>query len=241
MELDELKAQWAEHDRKLDQSIRLNRQLLRDSYTRRAKFALWRLAAMLAAGSIFMLVVIVFLGGFIARNWFVPRFVWPAVVLDLAAIAALVTLNAQIGLALNINYSQPVAVIQKRLETLRKLRIRYTQAICFTSALLWAPMFIVVMKTFLGADVSHLFGVAWIVANVVFGFLVLGIGVWAARRYGDRMSNSAFGQRFLRDLAGYNLNAASGFLTTLAEFEEDYSPQERSSIREYSPDEKSSN
>ena len=51
MELDELKVKWAEYDRKLDESIRLNRQLLRESYTRRAKFALWRLAAMLAAGS----------------------------------------------------------------------------------------------------------------------------------------------------------------------------------------------
>lgn len=245
MELDELKAQWAEHDRKLDQSIRLNRQLLRDTYTRRAKFALWRLAAMLAAGSIFMLVVIVFLGGFIARNWFVQRFVWPAVALDLAAIAALVALNAQIGLALSINYSQPVALIQKRLETLRKFRIRYTQAICFTSALLWAPIFIVVIKVFLGADAYRLFGITYILVNVAFGLLVLGIGVWAARHYGDRMSNSAFGKRFLRDLAGYNLNAASGFLATLAEFENDhsapYSPQERSSIREYSPDEKSSN
>jgi hypothetical protein len=75
------------------------------------------------------------------------------------------------------------------------------------------------------------------VGNAAFGFLVLGIGVWTARHFGDRMSNSAFGQRFLRDLAGYNLNAAAGFLATLAEFEKDYSPQERSSMREYSPDE----
>jgi hypothetical protein len=232
MELDELKEKWAEHDRKLDESLRLNRQLLRDSYTRRAKFALWRLAAMLAAGSIFMLVVIVFLGRFIATNWSMPHIAWPAVVLDVLAIATLGALNAQIGLALNINYNQPIAVIQKRLETLRKFRIRYIQAIFLLATLTWVPIFIVV---------TRLFDTAWIAENVVFGFLVSGIGVWAARRYGDRMSNSAFGRRFLRDLAGYNLNAASGFLATLAEFEKDssapHSPQERSSIREYSPEE----
>jgi hypothetical protein len=231
MELDELKEKWAEHDRKLDESLRLNRQLLRDSYTRRAKFALWRLAAMLAAGSIFMLVVVVSLGRFIAQNWSMPRIAWPAIVLDVLAIATLAALNAQIGLALNINYNQPIAVIQKRLETLRKFRIRYIQVIFLLATLTWVPIFIVL---------TRLFDTAWVVANVAFGFLVLAIGVWVARRYGNRMSNSAFGQRFLRDLAGYNLNAASGFLTTLAEFEEDHSPQERSSIREYSPDEKSS-
>jgi hypothetical protein len=237
MELDELKEKWAEHDRKLDESIRLNRQLLRDLYTRRARFALWRLAAMLAVGAIFILAVIVSLGRFIATNWSMPRFVWPAVTLDLMAIAALAALIAQIGLALNINYDQPVAVIQKRLETLRKFRIRYIQAICLTMTLTWTPIFIVGMKASLGWDVYHLFDTTWMVGNLAFGFLVLGIGVWAARHFGDRLSDTAFGRRFLRDLAGYNLNAASGFLKTLAEFETDHSPQERSSIREYSPDE----
>lgn len=241
MELDELKEKWAEHDRKLDESIRLNRQLLWDMYTRRARWALWRLSAMLAAGAIFLLVVIFSFGRFIAQNWFVPRFVFPAAVLDLAAIAALAALIVQIGLALHIDYNQPVARIQKRLETLRKFRIRYIQAICLAMTLTWTPIFIVVMKASLGWDVYRLFGTTWMVVNAAFGLLILGIGVWVARRYGDPMSKSAFGQRFLRDLAGYNLNAASGFLATLAEFQGDYSssysPQERSSIREYSPEE----
>jgi hypothetical protein len=212
MELDELKQKWAEHDRKLDDSIRLNRQLLRDMYTRRARFALWRLAAMLAAGALCMLAIIVSLGRFIAQNWSMPRIAWPAIVLDVLAIATLAALNAQIGLALNINYNQPIAVIQKRLETLRKFRIRYIQAIFLMATLTWVTIFIVL---------TRLFNTAWVVANVVFGLLVFAIGIWVARRYGDRMSNSAFGRRFLRELAGYNLNAASDFMATLAEFEKD--------------------
>jgi hypothetical protein len=221
MELDELKEKWAEHDRKLDRSIRLNRQLLRETYTRRARFALWRLAGMLALGAIPTLGIVVVLGGYIATYWATPKFAIPGMVLDAAAIGVLAALIAQMGLALSIDYNQPVAVIQKRLETLRKFRIRYVQAIFLISTLLWAPIFIVVMKVFLGADVYRLAGTTWIVVNVAFGFLVLGIGVLAARHFGDRMSNSAFGQRFLRDLAGYNLNAASGFLKTLAEFEDE--------------------
>ena len=233
MELDELRAKWTEHDRKLDQSIRLNLQLLRETYTRRARFALWRLAAMLGLGAVLMLAVTLSLGRFIAQNWFTPRLSLPAMVLDLAAIAELAALIVQIGLALKIDYTQPVAVIQKRLETLRKFRIRHTQTIFLVVIVAWAPIFIAVTKAFF-------FDTAWIVTNVAFGFLLLAIGFWLFRHYRDRMSNSAFGQRFLRDLAGYNLNAASRFLATLAEFEGDYSPQERSSIREYSPDEKSS-
>jgi hypothetical protein len=240
MELDELKEKWAEHDRKLDESLRLNRQLLRELYTRRARFALWRLAAMLAVGAVFMLIVVVWLGHFIATYHSMPRFVWPAVMLDVMAIAALGALNAQIGMALNINYNQPVAVIQKRLETLRKFRIRYTQAICLTTALTWAPVFIVLMKVFLGVDVYRVFGTTWILTNIAFGLAFVAAGVWVFKKYEPRIS-----PRFLRDLAGYNLSAASGFLATLAEFENEhsssnspnYSPQERSNIREYSPDE----
>lgn len=232
MELDELKERWAEHDRKLDQSIRLNRQLLRETYSRRTRMALWRLAAMLIAGALFMLAAIVWLGRFVAMNWPIPKFVVPAILLDLAAIAALAALNAQIGLALNIDYNQPVAEIQRRLEKLRVLRIRYCQAIFVTAALAWMPAFIVAMKGLLGVDVYHFFGTTWIVTNVAFGFAVLVLGIGLSKKFGPRMK-----RRFLRDLAGYNLNAASGFLATLAEFERDHSPQERSSMREYSPEE----
>jgi hypothetical protein len=226
MELDELKEKWVEHDRKLDQSIRLNLQLLRETYTRRAKFALWRLAVMLAAGALFVLAVIVALGRFIALHWWTPRASLPAIVLDLAAIAVLAALIAQMGLALTIDYNQPVAEIQKRLEKLRKFRIRYTQAIILTATLAWAPIFIVVMRGVFGL------GFRWILINVAFGLAAPALVTWICQKFAPRMS-----QKFLKELAGYNLNAASGFLTTLAEFEKDYSPQERSSIREYSPEE----
>ena len=164
---------------------------------------------MLAVGSISMLPVIISLGAFTAKNWGMPRFAIPAIVLDIAAIATLAALNVQIGMALNIDYTQPIAAIQKRLEMLRKFRIRYIQAILVSAALLWMPMFIVVMKTFLGADVYRLFPTAWIVTNVAFGFAVLALGIWLLKKY--------------RPGAGYNIDAASGFMARLAEFEDPYS------------------
>jgi MFS family permease len=212
MELDELKQKWAEHDRKLDQSIRLNRQLLRETYTRRARFALWRLAAMLAAGSIFMLMVIVWLGYFISQAWSSPRFVWPAVALDLMAISLLALLIVQVALSLKMDYDQPVGAIQKRLEALRKVRVRYIQGIFLFAVLAWMPLFILAMKVFLGVDVYRSFPTSWIVTNVAFGFAALAIGIWWSRKHGSR---------FLRELAGYNLNAASRFLATLTEFEKE--------------------
>ena len=237
MEIDELKAKWAEQDRKLDESIRLSRRLLRDTYTRRARFALWRLAGMLALGSLLQLAVIVALGAFIAANWPTVRFVAPAMALDVLAIAALVTLMVQMGLALTMDFSQPIARLQKRLEALRKLRIRFAQAIFLVAALAWLPIFIIVMKAALGVDVYRTFDTAWLVANVALGVLLLAAGYGLARHFGSRFAGTSFGRRLLRDLAGYNLNAAGRFLDSIEDFERDHSPQERSSMREYSPEE----
>ncbi|HEX5228109.1 MAG TPA: hypothetical protein VFW44_10380, partial [Bryobacteraceae bacterium] len=81
------------------------------------------------------------------------------------------------------------------------------------------------------------FDTIWIWENVAIGLGVLAIGFWLAKYLGSRFANTTLVRRFVRDLGGYNLNAATRFLDTLEEFEGDYSPQERSSIREYSPDE----
>ena len=210
MELDELRAKWAEHDRKLETTIILNRQLLRENYTGRARTALRRLAALLSVGSISLLAVIVSLGAFIHNNLGMPRFVWSAVLLDVLAVAALGAVNFQIGLVLQVDYDQPVSMIQKRIENLKRVRIRYVQGICVLSALTWFPMFVVVMKAFLGVDVYRTFDMNWIIWNVVFGLAVIPPGIWLVRKFGNRMSDA---------IAGYNLSAASGFLKKLDQFE----------------------
>jgi hypothetical protein len=219
MELDELRQKWLEHDRKLEISIRLNRQLLRDAYTRKARFALWRLGAMLAAGCAILLGIVGWLGLFIHQNQGMPEFVWPAVALEVFAIATTVCLNRQIVLALRIDYDQPVAVIQKQIERLRRARIRYIQAVCLGTTLTWAPIFMVVMKAAFGVDVWLEFDRTWLVTNVLIGLAVIPVGIWLARQLASRLN-----QKFLNDLAGYNLNAASRFLADLARFEEEPQP-----------------
>jgi hypothetical protein len=74
----------------------------------------------------------------------------------------------------------------------------------------------VVMKAALGVDVWRTFDRTWLVTNVFIGLAVITVGIWVARKLASRLN-----QKFLNDLAGYNLNAASRFLADLARFEED--------------------
>lgn len=59
---------------------------------------------------------------------------------------------------------------------------------------------------------------------MLFGVAVIPLAVWISRRQADRMDRSPFFQSLLRDIAGYNLNAAMGFLGSLEQFEEEETP-----------------
>lgn len=220
MELDALKEKWAEHDRKLDVSIRLNRQLLMAANMNRVRSPLRRLAFFVGLGALIGLIGPVILGQFIYQHWAEPRFVLPAVVLHVWVIANLAASIRQIAMALRIDYDKPIAVIQKQLESLRVLRIRITQWALLTGQVVWwIPFLIVALKGFWDVDAYKVFGTAFLLANLAVGLAIIPLAIWVSRKFGDRMGRSPVMQRLMRELAGYNLNAATGFLATLSEFE----------------------
>jgi hypothetical protein len=221
MELDELKQKWAEHDRKLEVNIRLTRQLLSATKMNRARSALQRLAVFLALESVIALAVIIVLGSFIGGHIAMVRFSVPAAALDLFEIATLIALIQQIWLALYIDYSKPVAAIQKQLESLRMLHIRHFQSTLLLAPLLWTPLLIVALEGFLRVDAYKALGAAYLLANLLFGLAIIPLAIWVSKKFGDRMGRSPKIQQLMKELAGYNLNAASDFLATLSEFEEE--------------------
>lgn len=220
MDLDELREKWAEHDRKLDLSIRLNLRLLLSANMNRLRSPLRRFAFLVGLGAIPGLLALVIVGRFISEHWAEPRFALPAIVLHVWMIASVAASIRQMVMALQIDYDKPVAVIQKQIESLRALRIRITKWALLTGQLvLWIPGLIVVFKGFWDVDAYQVFGAAFLVANVAFGLAIIPLAIWASRKFGDRMDRSPIIQRLMRDLAGYNLNAATSFLATLSEFE----------------------
>jgi hypothetical protein len=216
-----MKKQWAEHDRKLDESIRLNRQLLSTTNLNGARSAMQRMAAFLGLEAAVQLAVVVALGSFIYEHIAMVRFALPAAALDVFAIAILIAMIRQIAVGLQIDYDKPIAVIQKQLEDLRVLRIRYIQGIFLAATLAWTPLMIVTLEGFWGLDAYRLFGTAFLVSNLLVGLAIIPLALWLSKRFSDRMGRSPFLQRLMKDLAGYNLNAADGFLAKLSQFEDE--------------------
>lgn len=221
MDLDDLKQRWEEADRKLDASLRLSTRLLRESALGKAARATSRLSWLLLPELLLNLGLVVWLGSFIADHFAQARFSIPAVALDLGAIALLIAQGHQWVALRGIDYSAPVVAIQKELGRLRLQELRVFKWVMVTAPLAWTPLLIVSIKGLLGLDAYVLFSGAWLAANVAFGVAVLLLAVWISRRYAERMERSPWIQRLMRNLSGYNLSAAAGFLSSLARFEEE--------------------
>ena len=219
MELDELKAQWQKHDQQLEKSLQLNRELLSAAKLKPAESALRRLAlwAGLEAGMWF--VIVVALDSFIAGHIRMPALVVSATALAVMSTAIVIALVRQMTGALRIDLAQPVAAIQKRVETLRMLRIRTTQWAVLGGTLLWVPALAVAIQAIFGIDIYRNVDLRWLITNMLFGAALFPAAIWASKRFGARMGRSPFIQHFMNDLAGKNLKAVRGFLVKLREFE----------------------
>jgi hypothetical protein len=218
MDLDDLKEQWVDLDRKLDVNIRLNRQLLNATRLTQTRSSMKRLSIYLGLELLLWVAIIVALGNFIYRHISAPHLAVSAIALDVYSIGMVILLARQIAAALQIDYGKPIATIQKQIETLRVGRIRSTQWAVLAGVVVWIAFMIVIFQAAFGLDIYE---PAWVWSNVAFGLALIPLAIWVSRKFGDRMDRSPGIQAIMRSLAGYNLNAAVAFLATLKQFEEE--------------------
>jgi hypothetical protein len=219
MDLDELKTKWTEYDQKLEACIRLNRRTLATVQLGRTRSALNRLTALTVLHAALWLACIASLGDFIYRHASSPRLALSAAALDLYAIGFFIALIRQTVAVRQIDYGQPVACIQKRLEALSVMRIRTVQWGVLGGLVAWAPAAIVAVQACLGVDLYSLFGAAWVWTNLLAGLAAIPLAVWLSKKFAGRVERSPFMQRLMADIAGNSLNSARRFVAVLAEFE----------------------
>lgn len=216
MELDEMKLAWRQIDRKLDALQSANADLRIEMGVNKAWQSMWRVKALIWSEAIINGAALVLLGNYIAGQTAL-RFIVPALVLYPAAIATFACTIAQIVLLARIEYSAPVLVIQRQLESLRVLRLRTVQAEFLSALLLWMPFAIVLMHALNGIDLYAL-GAVWMASNVTLGVVTVPVLWWVAERFGPMLNRSAFGRNLLDDLTGRGLAAAREQIATITKF-----------------------
>ncbi len=219
MELDELKNLWANQDRKLDQVIRLNAEFLRDSRTRKAGSSLkWAFRGILFE-QLASIPAIVLLGIFLSNHSSEPRYLVPAIVLDVFAVLSVVSCGYQLGTLHDIDFGQPVVAIQKKLERVRVLRLATTKWALLLGPVLWVPLTIVALKGVLGVDGYALFPGGWLAVNLMAGAAISAALYGLSRRFAQRMERSPLVRRLMDDIAGRSLGRAVAFLGGISSFE----------------------
>jgi hypothetical protein len=218
MELDDLKAQWNEIDRKLDASIRLNTRVVRESLLGKAESALRRLSFFVTAEMIINVPLLYIFGSFMADHVTEPRFLLPALLLHLFVIAQLGSAIHQLVAVKRIDYGEPIVSIQKTMARLRVQRIRIWKWTLIVAPLLWPPLFIVAVHGLTGIDPYVVLG-RWIAVNFAFGIAFVALMVWVSKRFGTRISGWPWMRRLMDDIAGRSLSKATRFLDDVAKFE----------------------
>jgi hypothetical protein len=218
MELDELQKRWAAQDQRLDEVLHLNRQVLRAGGLGRARSALQPLRLGLALESALNVLVVVALGDFLGNHFAEPRYFLPAVALDVAAVALLISTVRQWVMASEVGYDGPVAPSQRRLEALRILRIRVTQWVLLLSPLLWTPLLIVGLRALFGVDAYAALGIPYLLVNLAFGVAFVSVVRWAARRWAHRLERTGWARGWAEAMAGTSLTAALAQLASIDDF-----------------------
>lgn len=220
MELAEMKNLWAQSNRKLEESVRLNVLLLQRCNLSRVD----TLLARLGRGLIFELAMGVFAAGALAyfgyQHLREPQFLIPAVLLYLYALTYLIAVARQLAQVAGVDYDEPVLAIQKKLEELRLARVRTTLWALLFAPLMWLPILIVCAVGLFGLNVYEYANTEWLVGNVLFGLAVIPLAVFLARRYGPQLERSTAIRRLADAIAGQSLSDARASLDSIRRFEE---------------------
>src|SRR5688572_5439974 len=166
MELDDLKQAWQALDERIVVVHTLQTDTLKELKLDQAASVLrpvrWLLWLQIALGLAFA----VLLGRFVYAHWLDPRFVVPALALDVAAVLTMAGAAVQLRKLDEIDYAGPVVAMQGSLMALAVARARQTRWHLLLVPALWTPFAIVALQGFFGFDVYRWFGTGWIVANV---------------------------------------------------------------------------
>ncbi|MBV8355566.1 MAG: hypothetical protein JO101_09615 [Candidatus Eremiobacteraeota bacterium] len=168
---------------------------------------LGKLSRRIAVELVGTLIGVLLVGSFAADHIREPQFFLPAVALWVYAIGLIVANIRQIARIKALDYDEPVAAIETKLEALRVLRFRTVLASLAVAPLMWVPLVIVALRA-LGIDAYAATNAAWLVTGVVCGLAVIPPAMWIARRYRDQ-------------IAGHEFAAAVESLDSLRRFSED--------------------
>jgi hypothetical protein len=215
MQLEELQRQWQQLDQKLERSLALETELVRQLVVQPARRRVNRLAIGPAIDVALLCAGLVIVGLFLAGHWPDWRLVFPALVLMGCMAALLINNIRQLQIVAELDWSGPVGAIQTALNQVQVEKIRQFKWIILLSPMVWFCGFVVGVHWLLEwlsggrANIIDKLHPGWVAGNYVFGILFVPAGYFAARALGAWGRRRGWWQSVLDGISDKSLKAAT--------------------------------
>ena len=220
--LEELRDEWSDRSRRLDERLRLSAHLLRDDWIERQRERVWKVGPFGKFSAALYIATLVLLGHFLGTHANQPALFVTALIIDIWVIATGIAQVRQEQALRNLDFGLPILELQARVETLRIARIRSFNLAFLTGQIVWWIPLVVVVAAASGANLylSPQFRIyaAW---NIAFGIAFIPFAIWLSRRYGERLSRSSIVRHIADSVAGRDIAAARDVLERLRRFGSD--------------------
>jgi len=215
MELSEMKAIWKAYDDKLEKSLQLNMHCLEMIQTQKVKNKLKALLWQNIAGIILHVIVIQWLAGFLIKHFTEIKFAIAAIVLILFFALALVICVKQIILIKQIDYSEDILSIQKKLTLLQIQIVNYVRLtfLCIPTYLAYP---IIAFKALGDFDISTV-NQKWWIANLAFTILIIPICFWLYDQVSYKNIHKKWVKFIILNSAGTRVSKAMEFMKEIDE------------------------
>jgi hypothetical protein len=221
MELDDLKSEWLRRDERLEELLRISRFQLQQSIWERHGVEVHRRSSL----GVFYWVVFVLtaasLGVFMASEFGAPKFLVPALILQVWVIATHVATLLERDALLRLDFAAPVLTLQQQLEKLKQQRLRTFKWTFLSGQIVWnVPFMIVLFKGLLGFDLYAASDAMPFVmtVSVLVGLAFIPVAIWGSRQLAGRFQHSRLLQGLLDSLAGRDMQYSLSFVRRLQEF-----------------------
>ena len=211
MELSELKSIWQVYDAKLEKSLKLNLHCLGMIQSQKAKSKLKPLLWLRIAEIILHSIVIIWLGGFLINNISAIQYVLSASALILFFVIAFVNGIKQIILLKNIDNTEDILTIQKKLTLLQSHTADYIRLtfLCMPTYLAYP---IIVFKVLGNFDIVSKLSHNWWIAQLAFTIILIPVCIWFYNQVTYRNIHKKWVRYIIEKSAGTRILKAMEFV-----------------------------
>jgi hypothetical protein len=218
--LDAMKSVWEAQERKIDEILSINRQLLIAAKLDKVRTPLRIFMIWLGIEIAVLVMTLSVMGSFLAGSITHIRFVWPAVMIDAWLIFTLVCTVRQLVMAKRIAFDKPIAALQRQIADLRIFRLTAIRWELLTGQIVWwIPFLIIALKLLFGIDAYRYLSTGYILTSLLFGVALIPLAIWLTKRCKSALKKSRFMDKLADAIAGYSLTVARDYAATLSDFE----------------------